>query len=99
MASGTIQSPPIGVTEIGAKLSSGTDLNSITNFGIYYADSGSYTNSPESNSVFDLFVIPRAIASRSWQIMISYNPVGIYYRSMTGASSWSSWRKLTDVVI
>lgn len=88
----------------GTNISS-SDLNAITTPGRYYAGNAStLTNAPSgltSAMSADLFVTERAADTRVWQILFIYNgsyPV-IWFRVMTGASSWTAWSELASRMV
>lgn len=71
-----------------------SDLNTITTPGKYYSGStGGITNLPVRCTALDLIVIPRASASRCWQIALCFDAgaSSIWYRAQSGASTFDPW--------
>lgn len=76
----------------GTVLTSGTDLNTLTTFGIYYYHSpvSDLTNAPSNaGSYMMLYVIPRAVGTRCMQIM--YTTTGFFVRAQRDATSFYDW--------
>lgn len=80
---------------MGAQLATGTDLNTITSFGIYYYHDRvtDLINAPASAGMYMmLYVIPRAIGTRVIQIMCT--TAGMFYRSQQSADQFYDWQTL-----
>ena len=86
------------ITSMGSPLTSGTDLNTLTTFGIYYYHNpvSDLVNAPsDAGNYAMLYVVPRATESRCDQILLTNS--GAYYRAQTNATQWSAWVALGRV--
>ena len=86
------------ITSMGLPLTSGTDLNTLTTFGIYYYHNpvSDLVNAPsDAGSYAMLYVVPRATSSKYDQILLSNK--GTYYRVQTNATQWSNWMILGEL--
>ena len=86
------------ITSMGLPLTSGTDLDTLTTFGIYYYHNpvSDLVNAPsDAGNYAMLYVVPRANAGRCDQILLSNK--GTYYRVQTNATLWSNWMILGEL--
>lgn len=84
----------IMTASLGTELTSGTDLNTLTTFGVYYYHNNvsDLVNAPDNAGMYMmLYVIPRAVGSRCIQIM--YTTAGFFVRAQRDALSFYDWIK------
>ena len=85
------------VVNAGSTLPSGTDLNTVTENGIYLiSGSSSYTNSPTNYG--ELEVINHSAENTSNMMQRITTTDAIYFR-YRGSGTWYAWRKVTSTAV
>lgn len=77
------------------RLANGTDLNTVTWDGMYYADNNSIVNAPAGVTRFGLIVLRNSSAASRVQILYASN--GDRYERMADVyGTWGAWTKIVD---
>lgn len=90
-----------GVYGVGSAIALNSDLDDITEAGVYYSDSAttsaSLSNCPHTSSIFHMFVyIPYGVNVHQFLFPVSAGGNGYFYKRLKTTNGWTSWTKISS---